>query len=367
MENNVTSKEWSFDSTLSSALDKTLSSSEYIDRMMHLLQPILDERFPNISAKQKIHKHIDRITFACPYCGDSMKSNYKKRGNFILTKKYAGHFKCHNCGEFKRVDKFFDDFKVNLELDTINYIAQSIHNFDQQSNAKYNLSLFLDLESIDNYAIDRQEFKQYFNLIEVDESPLWSWLKRRLQFDKLKFLYSKDENHIIILNLTQTGKILGIQKRLFKGTNKYLTYTLSKIYELMKKTEKIPEEIEAISQLFNICLVDFNRPVTLFEGAFDAFLFKNAIANAGIHKTFPLDAPLRYLYDSDEDGISESLKRINNDEYIFLWGKLKYDLELPYRKKWDFNDLMIYLKENKKQIPIFDHYFSNDSLDIIDL
>jgi hypothetical protein len=42
-------------------------------------------------------------------------------------------------------------------------------------------------------------------------------------------------------------------------------------------------------------------------------------------------------------------------------------MNLPYRKKWDLNDLMIWLKENNMRTPLFDNYFSNDPLDIIDL
>lgn len=352
-------------------LDKSLTDSEYVEKLIYLLQPVLERRFPDIPAKQKIHKHRDRITFACPVCGDSMQSNYKKRGNFILLGKFANHFKCFNCGEFKRIDQFFEDYKINLELDLINYISKGINDFSYQSTEKYNLSLFLDMESIDKYAIGRQEFITAFNLVEVKESPVWPWLKHRMQFDTSKFLYSYAKNYLLILNLTHTGKILGAQKRLFTGQTKYLTFKLSKIYELMGKpkeqVKQVPEEIDALSQIFNICLVNFNKPVTLFEGPFDSFLYRNSIANAGANKTFPFDIPKRYWYDDDPTGISNSLEKINNGEYIFLWGRIKRDLELPSRKKWDLNDLIIYLKENNKQTPRFDNYFSNDIYDIIDL
>lgn len=372
MNNNVNSqKEWSFDSSLSNTLDVNLTDNEYTGKLVYLLQPILERRFQGIPAKQKIYKHRDRITFACPYCGDSMKSNYKKRGNFILLGKFANHFKCFNCGEFKRIDEFFKDYKTNLELDVINYISKGITDFSHQSNTKYNLSLFLDLESIEKYAIDRQEFLKYFNLVEVKDSPVWSWLRNRMQFDTSKFLYNPRKNHVIILNLTHTGKILGIQKRLFTGPTKYLTFKLSKIYELMGKSKEqikgIPDEIDTISQIFNICLVDFDRPVTLFEGPLDSFMYKNSIANAGANKSFPIDITVRYWYDDDKTGIENSLEKINNGEYIFLWSKLKRDLELPQRKKWDLNDLIIYLKINNKSIPRFENYFSNDIYDIIDL
>ena len=172
MQSNIDiMKGLSFDSSLSS-IDATVSDVEYREQLVSSLQPILENRFPGNNAKQTIRSYKDRISFACPYCGDSMKSNYKKRGNLILTGKFAGHFKCHNCDEFKRIDRFFSDYKITLDLSVINYIAKGIEDFSIYTNAKYDMSLFLDMDSIDNYAIDRQEFSKYFGLIEVKDTPV---------------------------------------------------------------------------------------------------------------------------------------------------------------------------------------------------
>lgn len=368
MQSNVnTTKGLSFDSSLS-FIDETVTDSEYRDRLVFLLQPILDARFVNNMTKRRIRVHKDRINFACPYCGDSMKNSNKKRGNFILLGKYSNWFKCHNCGEVKRIDRFFEDFKVSLDLGIINYIAKGIDDFASYSNIKYDMSLFLDMESIDKYAIDRQEFLKYFNLVEVKASPVWSWLKNRMQYDSQKFMYNTRLNHLIILNLTHTGKILGIQKRTFSGPNKYLTYTLTYIYELMKRNPKeVPDEINMLSQLFGICLLDYSKPITLFEGPLDSFLFKNSIANAGAHKSFSFDLPVRYWYDDDPDGKKLSIEKLNNSEEIFLWGRFKHDFNLPYRNKWDLNDVMIYLRDHNVNTPNFNKYFSKESLDIIDI
>jgi len=367
MQSVNTMKDLSFDSSLSS-IDSTVTSTEYKEKIISLLQPILDRRFPGNTGKQRIRPYNDRISFACPYCGDSMKSNHKKRGSFILQGKFANFYKCHNCGEFKRIDRFFSDYKINLDLNVINYIAQGVEDFSTFAASKYDMSIFMDMESIDSYAIDRQEFLKRFALVEVKESSVWSWLKNRLQYDDMRFMYHPKENYIVILNLTQTGKILGVQKRLFKGENKYLTYKLSKLYELFKKDPTlIPEEIDVISQIFNICLLNFSKPITLFEGPFDAFLFKNSVANTGANKAFPLEIPVRYWYDDDKAGRNKSLEKINNGEEVFLWNKLKYDYGLPYRKKWDLNDLLIYFKTKNTKPPYFDEYFSDDELDIIDI
>lgn len=368
---NTSLGEMGFDSSLFNAVDNELTPQEYREHLTNLLQPILDQRFPTSRGKKIIEQHHDRITFSCPYCGDSMKSDYKRRGNFILKGKHNGFFKCHNCDIFKRIDQFFEDYKVNLKLDAINFMMDNLGNFHADSEGKYDMSVFLDMNKLDKYAIDRQELLRYLGLVEIMDSPVRSWLSNRLQKDFKKFLYNPNENYLLILNLTQSGKILGFQKRFFKGNNRFQTYKLSKIYELMDKNLEIDDEqkeyLDTLSMIFNICLINFNRPVTLFEGPMDAFLFKNAIANAGANKELPIELPVRYFYDNDDTGRRKSIEHLNNEEEVFLWGKFINLLELPYRNKWDWNDFLIWAHKNHKQIPLIDSFFSRDPLDIIDI
>ncbi len=357
-----------FDSSLSESLDKSLDPAEYKGRIMGHLEPLLAKRFPGHPAKQKIHPHTDRITFACPYCGDSMQSTYKKRGNIILAGKFAGFFKCFNCGTFKSVDSFLSDYNVDLQLDLINYLSSTKGDFKKSSYGSYDISILMDAQIIEGFAVDREELKKRFNLIEVVESSRLSWLKYRLQYSEERFLYNKNEDYIVVLNLTPSGKILGFQRRNFdKRMEKYMTYTLTKIYSLMANLEEIPPEIEMLSQLYRITEVNFNRPITLFEGPLDAFLLPNSVANAGLHKGFPIDMPLRYWYDDDQSGRVEALKKLDDGHKVFLWSKFRTAYSLPYRKKWDLNDVLIWFRDQKLKAPIFDPFFSNDSLDGIDI
>jgi predicted RNA-binding Zn-ribbon protein involved in translation (DUF1610 family) len=352
-------------------LDKTLSFEEYKDKLVTLLKPILQKEFNNDYVKQQIRVFSDRINFACPYCGDSVKRSSKKRGNFILKGKHRGYYKCFNCGEFHKIDYFFSDFRTTLDLDVINYISSNLGDWSSSSEASYDMSILLDVDVINKYAIDREELKKCFGLIEVKDNTINKWLKNRLQFEDIKFLYSPLKNYLLILNLTPSGKVLGAQKRMFSGGDKYLTYKLSKLYEEMKKPLEIsPEQLDylnSLSMMFNICLVNFKRPVTLFEGPLDSFLYKNSIANTGANKELNIDVPVQYWYDSDETGTNKSIEKLNNNETVFLWSKLVTDLQMPYRKKWDLNDALIWIRKNNINVPKFNDYFSNDPLDIIDI
>lgn len=367
MRNNLQFQgEWNLDSSLSDSIDKTLSIEEYKERIISLLIPILEKRFIGIPAKQHIKIHRDRINFSCPICGDSMESSYKKRGNIILEGKHKGFYKCFNCGAFNRVDRFFKDYNVDLQLDVINYISDNLGNFSTSSSGMYDVSLLMDVETIERYAIDRSELKRSFGLVEAKESPIWSWLTKRLQYTSERFLYNPAKNYVLILNLTPSGNIIGSQKRLFSGNNRYLTFSASKLNELLKRPQ-VPDEIDMISQMFGIFQLNYNLPITIFEGPFDSFLFKNSIANAGANRNFPIDIPLRYWYDDDATGSKKSLETIEKGHSVFLWGKLKSEYNLPYRKKWDLNDLLIYFKQNNVKTPFFEKYFSNDPLDSIDI
>ena len=371
MENTVIDTSTFFDFE---ELEKTISQEQFLDVLVTNFERIVKRRFPSDPIKQRIRIHKNkRITGSCPYCGDSMESSWKQRGNIILEGKHKYYYKCFNCGEFKRVDQFLQDFNSNLSLDVLNYISENKGNFTSVGG-KYDISLLLDVPTIEGYAIDRQELKDKFSLVEANESPVWSWLNNRLQFQAEKFLYSPGRNYLLVLNLTPSGKILGFQKRNFikrRGGSNYLTYGLPTIYQILGKTEEIPDTIDTLSQLFDICRLNFNRPITLFEGPLDAFLFPNAIANGGANKHFPIEIPLRYFYDDDETGRKNALKRISEGFSIFLWDKLKREYGLPPTppsgKKWDLNDFMIWLKNNKAIVPLWDTYFSDDPMDAIDL
>jgi len=353
-----------------SDIDKSISVSEFKTSIISNVEPILSSIFANCTPKQKARPYHDRVAIACPICGDSTKNFHAKRGNFILAGKHIGYYKCHNCGAFMRIDNFFKEFNIALKLDVINYLSNVVNNYEHNQNIKYDMSYLLDMESIEKFAIDREEFKTRFGYKEVTECAIVSWLNKRLQFNYKKYLMDVKDNKLIILNLTRGGGILGIQKRLFAGPNKFETFKLKKLYTLMEKVIDETDNwdyLDTLSSLFNICLIDFNKPVIIFEGPMDSFLYNNSIANTGANKTMPIDIPVKYWYDYDKTGIKKSIEYIEKGQSVFLWSKLIKEYELPNRLKWDLNDLVIYMKEHNLKISSFNKYFSNDPLDILDI
>lgn len=354
--------------------NSNLSKEDLIAEILPKLQTILNERFPNNSQKQKIKIYPDRINFAAPCCGDSLKDNSKKRGNIILTGPFQMTYKCHNCGASMSLYSFFKRYNQTLSLSAIDYFVShkqdassySTTNSDSSSNYLYDTNL------INQYAIPREEFKQKFNLEETNiPNAAYFYLINRKQYDFTKFLYQSKYKLLFLLNLTKEGNIVGVQvahlDKKYKGP-KYKTYKLSKIYsDLLKEDKEVPTEIDFLSMLFNIFSIDYSKPVTIVEGPMDSFLLKNCIATCGAGKNVSLMLEMRYLFDDDVTGRKHALEKLDEGYSVFMWDKLKQDLELPHRDKWDINDLMIYCSENKIRIPNLDKYFSNDNLDSLDI
>ena len=67
-----------------------------------LVQNVINKEFSN-QHKRRIDEYADRLNLACPYCGDSSKSVYKKRGNLYFNKLF---YICFNCD--KKVHRFLN-------------------------------------------------------------------------------------------------------------------------------------------------------------------------------------------------------------------------------------------------------------------
>jgi hypothetical protein len=269
------------------ASEHEMTRDELVEELRPKLEDILKARFSGNSQKQQIKVYKDRISFAAPCCGDSAKDSSKKRGNIILEGKFKNMYKCHNCGTCMSMYNFFKRNGASLSIRAIDYvIANKADNTYDPGAVDSSMNLLYDTEIIDEFAIDREYFKEKCHLVECDNTATYSqanaYLRKRLQFNYKKFLYHPTHNLLFILNLTPSGKIIGLQvrnmNRYFTGP-KYKTYKLSKIYSILLHEEReIPDNIENLSMVFNILLVNYNQPITVVEGPMDSFLIKNCVA-----------------------------------------------------------------------------------------
>lgn len=361
----------------SSLKPKDISPEEFSGDMLDNIQAILTREFPMEFEKQRIKKSTSGFNFACPYCHDSAVDQHKKRAHVLLSGKFAGRFKCFNCGKGESIPKFFSDFKQQLALNSLYYIKNHVispESWYSNQNGSVLTSEVINKDEVTKYAIKRDYIKKVLNLYEIDKysTPIaYNYLVGRCQFQFNKFLYSPKYNQILILNLVDDNNIIGFQvKSLGQGKSaKYLTRSLQQLREkILFDNTVIPEYINNLSMVFNIFNVNIYKPILVTEGPFDAFLLPNCIATAGANKNLGVELPFWYVYDSDKTGLEHALQALKKGYNVFMWKKLKNELGLPYRNKWDINDVIIWMRDNNRMEKInWGTYFTANPLDGLNL
>lgn len=322
--------------------------------------------------KQLLKDMPGRITLACPYCGDSHEDDTKKRGNMYWD---TLQYHCYNCSHHTNLYGLLKDHEIRMpnsgdSFTIIDYIKANKQSVNQEQVLQ-NQSLL----TVQNLALTVEEFKQVFAAKEIEPGEwIWFQLKERLLHNKAgEFLFSPKGNRLWILNMGQEGKIIGAQSRRMKGYgSRYLTYDLPKIYqEWNKPLELPPEELTKIakaSTLFGIMQVNFQQPVTLFEGPIDAKFMHNSIALATAGRSteeFDEMATVRYMFDNDATGKKKMTEKLKRGRPVFMWSKFLGDFKLDTYNIKDLNDLIKVCYAQKsdawKQI---ENYFTSSDLDL---
>lgn len=369
----------------SSLTASDMTEADFNNSVEQKLQNILNKEFPDNYEKRKIKHAQIGLNCACPFCHDSARDNHKKRGYIILNGKFAGRYKCFNCGESMTIKKFFNTFDLSLSLSDINYINKNLapdpSNYAALAN-NLTANVVSKTEAL-NWGIDRSYVKSIFSLKDIskEDTPLaWQYLYNRCQYkNHERFLYSEKYQQILILNLAN-DKVLGMQIRNI-GPNpsgpKYLTMTIEKMRStILGDNTPVPESVSKLSCVFNIFNVDFahtnTMPILVTEGPFDAFLLPNCIALSGASKNFNMQFPFWYVFDNDKTGTEHALEKLKSGYNVFMWKKFKNEYNIPDvnpyissgdRRKWDVTDIMKYLRDyNIQKKLLWSPYFTNSML-----
>ncbi len=364
--------------TLDSSIIQTQNYTDksFLDEITQKTQDILSRTFPESAQKQQIKRDATGLNIACPYCHDSATNSWKKRGHIMFSGKFSGYYKCFNCGAFTPIPKFFNDFKTDLSLSGIKYVEDHKENIEafQQTSSEITADIFQKTIAL-RWALDRDKFRDYFHLCDISSSyyckEAYDYLVGRCQYKFKNFLYNPKARLLYILNMVES-KIIGFQLRSIdkhtKKDRRFLTYNLERIYKnLLNQTCEIPQDLNTVSTVFDIYNINVYKPIIVTEGPMDSFLLPNAVASAGANKTLTVELPFWYMYDSDKTGMSHALKKLNERKKVFLWGKLKKDLNLPKRDKWDVNDVVLYCTQTYGRDFQIDwlKYFSDNPLDMM--
>lgn len=346
-------------------------------KIFNCLRTILSSEFSNEYKREPI-SHSDRIAFACPYCGDSIKDTRKKRGNiFSATMQYH----CFN-GDCNAHMSSFDFFKDKNML--AEFAPAELHYMKETGASRLidlkKIKAALGLESflsdeIADLSVDREFLMKKFNLQEIRGSRIEGYLRKRLQTDFHKFGWDPKKGLLYVFNLTSDmNRIIGLQIKTFNKRNPYLTWKATRMHEELgifkEENRQSLDKLDFLSNIFGIFQIDLNKTMTIFEGPLDSFLFPNSVALCSAKNSMPFEIEgARYFYDNDTTGKEWAVRRISEGKSVFLWKKYLKDNELTLveSKIKDLNDLLIFIKRSGKPAKRFIDYFSESKYDMMDI
>ena len=332
------------------------------------------------SSPQKctIKDNITRLRFSCPICMDSLKDPWKKRGNFYID---TGNFHCFNCGVHINAIKFFRKFHVELNTEESNYFYKII-----AENATRKLSSNIELGEILKYSVDFKKFIRKFKIELCDEEH--PFIKNRFLKHKASTIGFKGKD-VYVFNLVG-DRLIGFQIKENYGTKyeRYNKIPLSEMHRAYIKSDKINSEelqkFDKVSLVYGLFMLDFDQPITVFEGAINSFFMKNSIATSTVNLKLDLLNTIentRYFFDNDLPGKKKMISLLKEGNSVFMWDKFmekekieRTDKWIEYRRKLkkstdinDMNDIVLYAKINKRGaiLKSIENYFSNNMLDAI--
>lgn len=348
------------------------------ERIEELLKYVLASRFAGDIERQHIIKRGDRLSCACPYCGDSNDPR-KKRGNMYISRLA---YKCYNGGCEKYTDlewflrnhdqvhRLSDSELTSLKINIQENKAKGDHDRHIQQDA--NLDMMVEAQW-DRLLVKREDLMKNLKLWDIHEtSPQGVYLKKRMQTVDAKFAWDNFRKRLFIFNLDKTGQwVFGLQvKQMDDPSAKYKTYNIEKVHEYFMKEKsagllEYAAKYNSLSILFGILRVNIYQMITIFEGPMDHFLYPNSVATCGIGHEMPLDLQnRRWFQDNDTAGVKHALGNLEDGESVFLWKKMfEENPHLYGSKRKDYNDIYINGMLKNKPPGTLDMYFSNHKHD----
>lgn len=270
--------------------------------------------------------------FRCPFCGDSKKSKFKKRGWLLRDRKYGRErliYHCFNCNlpnmEFRNFLKdvsphLFDEYKEKERDEDLKNLKQGnlIRKKDKAGPNRIDLQAERAMKL---FTLNPRSFKparQYPQVVAYCE-------RRKFPSEVIdNLLYCPLKNskipwrEMIIFPLKKGAKVYGFQGRSIKG---------KRFHNFM------PNDHFKVHGIFDVSLVE---RVYCFESIIDSYAVPNSIAMLGAsipEKAMKKLKDVVFVFDNDKTGLERALKYVVDGNKVFLWPD-------KYAEK-DFNELIV--------------------------
>lgn len=352
------------------------------------------------SRKFRIVEHPDRLQYSCPICGDSEKfpgQNRGMRGNLYYRNLMQICFNegC-NISFLKLLKRFNVEIDIDKKVDIYNFIDTNVYFRKEDNYVIQQLDKLINIEDLEKFFNENpnSQFRKFGPVKK--NSRVYQHLKYDRYISNFENLYegefkiSKDWIEPVIVILNRCGnKVLGMQIRNLKkekSKRMFKVFNFEKLYNMLHPEDPL-DEIEALSynkysNFYNILNVDWEKPVTIFEGYLDSLFYPNSIGAIGINSTEDMDflletddnIQLHFFFDQDRIGIIKAKQKLEAGYTVFLWQRLverllknKKDGHEARKYALSIKDLNKLAQEMKSEDPYnrlrLYEYFSNDNYD----
>jgi hypothetical protein len=310
------------------------------------VEEVLSKHFPAGSEKRRVIMKEKGIEMACPICGDSQKNPRAKRGILFF---HSLQYACQNEGCRSSLTGLCKDNHIQLDpeqrMAIFQYLDQQILSgaYARASGDQFvmdSLDKLMTMEQLQAYFDEGDGFLRRFRPITKRDPQHKYLVERGTPEHAIPEIYaahaqitpSWKEEVIVLINRSPGGKVLGMQTRNLQGglKRRFKIYNFEFLYNELHPDAHI-DPIDAapynkLSYLFNILRVDFERPVTVFEGYLDALFYPNAIGAVGTETDFGFltseGVDVRFFFDNDGAGHWKAQKYLRKGFPVFLWEKL---------------------------------------------
>ena len=227
----------------------------------------------------------DRINFRCPLCGDSHRSEKKRRGWILFDKDYPdGQYKCFNCNTSMSFQNFikthyphlYDGLRhdilksayTNVSFNNDEYVKKakpptSAISFTKRSPLLKLLSTVKENFDAYNYLVKRKIPESFINELYYSHNYVDFLEENNLH----KSTFKPKEDRRIVIPIFQNGVLVFLQGRSIEPDAflRYMTITIKDGYQ----------------KIWGIDKFDRFKTGYAFEGILDACFVKNSLANCG--------------------------------------------------------------------------------------
>ena len=224
--------------------------------------------------------------FRCVVCGDSKKSETKKRG-WILCNGNKTTYYCHNCHYQKSILGFLKEYYPDVAKSYIKIAFKNKRRGHQEALVQTEVKKDTSSNQRSQLEIPKM------NTLPADHFAVKYFTGRKLPTKFLRYLYFTD-NYCEFINTLIPGKFEKVPEKDPRIVIPYYNEH-RKIFAVQGRAlgdeflRYITIKFNEHKKIFGLERMDRTKTIPVFEGAFDSFFIPNAIAMGGA------DLDLKYL------------------------------------------------------------------------